>query len=462
MAKIALDIDGNIGSFTRWRIDLAIRYAKQTGQKQLPIKINSGGGSAYEMRTIIDLLKNSGLEIVTICTGVAMSAAVGLLVMGSKRYAYPSSTIMIHQASSYSLNEGITRTTTADAKSTADELSRLTDDYYKLIDNQISKSSGFIKDLILKNGNTDLFLSAEKAKEYNIIQAIGMPDYKDIFPSDGLNQNESIYELSKDFNLEVKKEITKNPDFFVDFKNDDDFCLFYSKNFNFMEVNPTMSNQNVPAVQNVHSLNIPTATVQSFSLSDVQKMLNDGLENQKIVFEKQLEESNQKAKEEAKKELDAKYQSEFVSLNEKITQLTASESATKTENEKLEVKMKLKDLHENQNKITFAELESEEEFILKYTKVEDGSRTAYFTKLSNRPVNTAMSKKPLLDNTENNKIFSDKERNYIEDGGDKKQAQLSAFMRTYLSDNKLDPKNHNHISLARKEGLKKFPELMPF
>lgn len=458
MAKIALDIDGNIGSFTRWRIELAIQYAKQTGQKQLPIKINSYGGSAYEMRTIVDLLKKSDLEIITICSGVAMSAAVGLLVMGSKRYAYPSSTIMIHQASSYTLSEGITKTTTSDAKSNADELSRLTDDYYKLIDSQISKSSGFIKDLVLKNGNTDLFLAAEKAKEYNLIQIIGMPDYKDIFPSDALNQNESIYELSKDFNTEIKKEIKKNPGFFADFKNDDDFCLFYSKNFNFMEVNPTMSSQNVPAVQNVHSL----TTNQSFSLNDVQKMLNDGLESQKNVFEKQLEESNQKAKEEAKKELDAKYQSEFVSLNEKITQLTASESATKTENEKLEVKMKLKDLHENQNKITYAELESEEEFILKYTKVEDGSRAAYFTKLSNRPVNIAMSKKPLLDNTESNKIFSDKERNYLEDGGDKKQAQLSAFMRTYLSDNKLDPKNHNHISLARREGLKKFPELMPF
>lgn len=454
--KIALDIDGSIGSFTRWKVELAIRYAKQSGQKQLPIKINSGGGSAYEMRTIIDLLKDCGLEIITICTGVAMSAAVGLLVMGSKRFAYPSATIMIHQASSYSMNMGITQTTASDSKSNSDELNRLTDDYYKLIDSQIQKTNGFIKDLVLKNGNSDLYLSAEKAKEYNIIQTLGMPDYKDIFPNDGMNNNESIYELSKDFNTEIKKEINNNPTFFKSFQKDSDFQDFYSNNFNFMEGLPTMASQNNNQVS--QQLGTPN---QSFSLADVQKMVDDNLEKQKIAFQHQIDESYKKGKEEAKTELDNKYQSDFAALNSKVAELTASESATKSENEKLSVKMKLKDLHENQNKITFAEMESEEDYILKYTKVEDGSRDAYFTKLSNRPVNTAMSKKSSLDNTENNNLLNEKEKRFIEDGGDTKQAQMSAFIRSYLKENNLDSKDFKNVSLARREALKKFPEFSP-
>ena len=72
----------------------------------------------------------------------------------------------------------------------------------------------------------------------------------------------------------------------------------YSKNFNFMEVNPTMStNQNV---QQTNPNNVQPANL--LGLNEIQKLIDESLETQKKTFSKQLEEASLKAKEEAKKE----------------------------------------------------------------------------------------------------------------------------------------------------------------
>jgi ATP-dependent protease ClpP protease subunit len=45
---------------------------------------------------------NSKTKIHTICTGVAMSAGFMILISGHKRFSYKHSTLLYHQASSFS------------------------------------------------------------------------------------------------------------------------------------------------------------------------------------------------------------------------------------------------------------------------------------------------------------------------------------------------------------------------
>lgn len=50
-----------------------ITEAKLNNQKSLPVVIDSYGGEVYSLMGMVDLLTNSGLDIITIATSKAMS-----------------------------------------------------------------------------------------------------------------------------------------------------------------------------------------------------------------------------------------------------------------------------------------------------------------------------------------------------------------------------------------------------
>ena len=76
--------------------------AHNTGQKVIPVIIDSYGGQVYSLMAMISAIKHAELPVATIVEGKAMSCGAVLLTFGEDglRFADPNATIMIHDVSS--------------------------------------------------------------------------------------------------------------------------------------------------------------------------------------------------------------------------------------------------------------------------------------------------------------------------------------------------------------------------
>lgn len=132
--------------------------------KEISIYINSPGGVITAGLAILDTMRFVTSDIATYCIGSAASMAAVLLAGGTKgkRYALPSSRIMIHQPS------GGTRGTAADIEIQAKEIHRLKKQLYDIL----SKACGQPYDKILADCDRDYFMSSEEAKTYGLIDHV--------------------------------------------------------------------------------------------------------------------------------------------------------------------------------------------------------------------------------------------------------------------------------------------------
>jgi len=137
---------------------------KESESHPIRIYINSPGGECYSFLGLYDVMQNfinQGYIVETYNVGLAASAAAWILLSGSKghRYCMPNSTVMLHQPSSGT--------------------------YGKITDMEIDVKEGkrlkeVLNDIVRKHASGDLidkmerdyWLSAEQAKEYNIIDII--------------------------------------------------------------------------------------------------------------------------------------------------------------------------------------------------------------------------------------------------------------------------------------------------
>lgn len=159
-----------------------ITNAKKEGQKVLPILVNSYGGSVYNCLRMVDALKASGMKLVTLLNGYAMSAGSIIFALGEERYMSENSTIMIHEVSSWSMGKN------ADMKSAGKHTEELQNKLFSILDKQSGQKDGFFLDLINQNKNADLFLNAEQAKEYGLVTEIKIPS-----PEEILNSNQASF-----------------------------------------------------------------------------------------------------------------------------------------------------------------------------------------------------------------------------------------------------------------------------
>ena len=93
-------IDGEINDMSADLIVAQILFLEsENPDKDISIYINSPGGSVTAGLAIYDTMKYVKCDIQTICMGQAASMAAILLAGGTKgkRYALPSSRVMIHQ-----------------------------------------------------------------------------------------------------------------------------------------------------------------------------------------------------------------------------------------------------------------------------------------------------------------------------------------------------------------------------
>jgi ATP-dependent Clp protease protease subunit len=132
--------------------------------KDISLYINSPGGSVYAGLAIYDTMQFIKPDVQTICVGIAMSMGALLLAGGSaeKRMALPNAKILIHQVSSAFQGQA------SDIEIHAKEII----DVRRRLDEILAKHTAQDLDKVSKDTERDYFMSADEAKDYNLIDRV--------------------------------------------------------------------------------------------------------------------------------------------------------------------------------------------------------------------------------------------------------------------------------------------------
>ncbi|MDB5179544.1 MAG: ATP-dependent Clp protease proteolytic subunit [Candidatus Saccharibacteria bacterium] len=141
-----------------------IHLADEDPKKDIKLYINSPGGSVYDGLAIYDTIQYIKPDVQTI--GIGLQASMGAFLLSSgtkgKRYALPSSRIMIHQPSSGT-----------QGKITDQEITLKEGIYLKKMLNEIlAKNTGQKLSKIEKDVERDYWMSSKEAKEYGLIDEV--------------------------------------------------------------------------------------------------------------------------------------------------------------------------------------------------------------------------------------------------------------------------------------------------
>ena len=132
--------------------------------KDIDVYINSPGGSVTAGLAIYDTMNFIKCGVSTICIGMAASMAAFLLSSGEKgkRYALPSSEIMIHQPLGGAQGQA------SDIAIQAEHILKIK----KNLNEILAKNTGKPYEEVKKDTDRDNYLSAEEALEYGLIDKI--------------------------------------------------------------------------------------------------------------------------------------------------------------------------------------------------------------------------------------------------------------------------------------------------
>ncbi len=152
----------------------AVSLAHNTGQKVIPVVIDTFGGQVYSLMSMISSIKSATVPVATIVKGKAMSCGAILASFGDDglRFMDKDATLMIHDVSSYAFGK------IEELKSDVREAERLNKKVYTMMARNCGKADDYFVDLIHDKGHADWFLDAEEAKEHNIVQKLRVPNLK--------------------------------------------------------------------------------------------------------------------------------------------------------------------------------------------------------------------------------------------------------------------------------------------
>ena len=146
--------------------------ASHSGQPVIPIVIDSYGGSIYGLLDMISHVESSKIPVHTIITGKAMSAGAILFGMGQTRWMSENATLMLHDASSWTMGK------TEEVKADARELERLNVLIFKMLAKSCGQKDDYFLNLIHEKGHADWYLTTKEAKKHKICTNIGTPKLK--------------------------------------------------------------------------------------------------------------------------------------------------------------------------------------------------------------------------------------------------------------------------------------------
>ena len=151
-----------------------ISAAQNTGQSVVPIVIDSYGGEAYSLLSMIASLKSSKVPVATIIKGKAMSCGALFASFGEEglRFMDKDAILMIHDVSTMAFGK------VEELKADAREAERLNKKLYTMMARNCGKADNYFLDLIHDKGHADWFLDADEAKEHNLVQHLRVPNLK--------------------------------------------------------------------------------------------------------------------------------------------------------------------------------------------------------------------------------------------------------------------------------------------
>lgn len=154
---------------------LEMATAHNTGQKVIPIIIDSFGGSVYSLMTMIAAIKDAELPVATIVEGKAISCGAILFSFGQEglRFMDPNATLMIHDLSS-----GVARGKIEELKASVGEAERLNQKVYTMMARNCSKKDDYFLKLVEKKKQADWFLDAEEAVKHNLANQVRLPSMR--------------------------------------------------------------------------------------------------------------------------------------------------------------------------------------------------------------------------------------------------------------------------------------------
>lgn len=138
--------------------------ASEDSTKPIRMYINSPGGQVYSGMAIYDTMQQLECPVSTVAVGFTASFGTILLTAGTKgmRYALPNATIHLHQPLGGAQGQA------SDIAIQAQEILRLRTDLNKIL----SYHTGQTIERIQKDTDRDLYMSAQQAKEYGLIDEV--------------------------------------------------------------------------------------------------------------------------------------------------------------------------------------------------------------------------------------------------------------------------------------------------
>ena len=139
---------------------------REDPERDVSLYVNSPGGMIYAGLAIFDTMNLIRADVSTIAVGVTASMGTVLLTAGAKgkRYALPNATVHMHQA----LGGGSGQAT--DVEIQARELIRNNEKIRKIL----ADATGQSLDRIKQDTDRDIYLTAEEARDYGLVDEILM------------------------------------------------------------------------------------------------------------------------------------------------------------------------------------------------------------------------------------------------------------------------------------------------
>ena len=153
------------------KFSLEIAAAHNTGQKIIPVIIDSYGGQVYSLISMISAIKHAEIPVATIVEGKAMSCGAVLFSFGKEGYRFmdPNATVMIHDVSSMDFGK------VEELKAGAKEADRLNSIIYTMMAQNCGKKDDYFMKIVDKKKHADWFLDAEETQKHNLANHLRVP-----------------------------------------------------------------------------------------------------------------------------------------------------------------------------------------------------------------------------------------------------------------------------------------------
>jgi ATP-dependent Clp protease protease subunit len=137
---------------------------REDPERQIQMFINSPGGVVYSGLAIYDTMQQISAPVSTTAVGLTASFGTVLLTAGSKgmRYALPNATVHMHQPLGGAQGQA------SDIVIQANEIMRLKERLLEIL----IRHTGRSREVIERDTDRDIYLGAEQAVEYGLIDAV--------------------------------------------------------------------------------------------------------------------------------------------------------------------------------------------------------------------------------------------------------------------------------------------------